>query len=255
MSRYGDISGKTATAVAASIELAFHSGKLTGNTRLPAIRDLARSLRISPVTVAAAYRLLRSRGLARGDGRRGTLLRAEPQLASTTVNHVGQPADLVDLATGNPDPAFLPPIGHALHGVDPDARLYGGPLEWPALASFASAELAADGIATGPIAVTSGSLDALERLLREYARPGDRVAVQDPTFPALLDLLASLGLIPAPFGVDDDGPRADALERALGPRVPAVVLSSRAQNPTGAAISQKRASELVGVLHGHPHAL
>ncbi len=255
MSRYGYISGRTATAIAASIELAFHSGKLSENTRLPAIRNLAKNLGISPVTVAAAYRLLRSRGLAAGDGRRGTLLRTLPQLASTTINHIRQPAHLVDLATGNPDPAFLPPIGLALHGVDPDARLYGGPLEWPALASFASAELAADGIATGPIAVTSGSLDALERLLREHARPGDRVAVEDPTFPALLDLLASLGLIHAPFGVDDEGPRPDALERALEPRVPAVVLSSRAQNPTGAAISQKRASELVAVLRGHPHAL
>ena len=255
MLRYGAISGRTAAAIAASIERAFHAGKLAGNTHLPAIRDLAKSLRVSPVTVAAAYRLLRSRGLARGDGRRGTLVRTQPQLGPTAVNQGRQSAHLVDLATGNPDPAFLPPIGHALRGVDPDARLYGGPLEWPALASFASAELAADGIATGPIAVTSGSLDAIERLLREHARPGDRVAVEDPTFPALLDLLASLGLIAAPFDVDDEGPRPDALERALGPRVPAVVLSSRAQNPTGAAIGHKRASDLVAVLRSRPHAL
>ena len=255
MQRYAGIGGGTAAEIAASVEVAFHAGKLSRKAHLPAIRDLAKSLGVSPVTVAAAYRLLRSRGLARGDGRRGTVLRTQPQFAPAPVSQGRPSAHLVDLATGNPDPAFLPPISHALRGVDPDVRLYGGPLEWPALTSFASAEFAADGIGTGPVAVTSGSLDAIERLLREHTRAGDRVAVEDPTFPALLDLLASLGLIPAPFSVDDEGPRPDALARALGPRVPAVVLSSRAQNPTGAAISHKRAADLVAVLRGRPHAL
>jgi DNA-binding transcriptional regulator YhcF (GntR family) len=50
---------------------------MTGGQRLPAIRELAKTLRVSPVTVAAAYRLLRTRGLAVGDGRRGTVLRAQ----------------------------------------------------------------------------------------------------------------------------------------------------------------------------------
>ena len=222
MLRNSTITGRTSSSIAASVEHALHSGKLSAGTRLPAIRELAKSLRVSPVTVAAAYRLLRSRGLALGSGRRGTALRTPTHLVPTPVNP-SRHAGLVDLATGNPDPAFLPPIGGALRGVDPDTRLYGGPLELPALVAFASAEFAADGIATGPVAVTSGSLDAIERLLREHARAGDRVAVEDPTFPALLDLLASLGLVPVPFGVDDEGPRPESLERALGPGVPAVV--------------------------------
>jgi DNA-binding transcriptional MocR family regulator len=121
--------------------------------------------------------------------------------------------------------------------------------------AFAAGEFVADGVAEGPVAVTSGSLDAIERLLREQARAGDHIAVEDPTFPALLDLLASLGLVPAPFAVDDDGPRTEALERALGPRVPAVVISSRAQNPTGAAISEQRASDLRRILRQRPRAL
>ena len=110
------------------------------------------------------------------------------------------------------------------------------------------------GLRTGPVTVTSGSLDAIERLLRERTRVGDHVAVEDPTFPALLDLLASLGLTPAPFGVDDEGPRPESLERALGPRVPAVIVSSRAQNPTGATISERRAADLRRVLRARPEA-
>ena len=47
----------------------------------------------------------------------------------------------------------------------------------------------------------------------------------------------------------------ESLEHVLGPRVPAVVLSLRAQNPTGAAISERRAADLVRVLRQRPQAL
>jgi DNA-binding transcriptional MocR family regulator len=166
-----------------------------------------------------------------------------------------QPQGLVDLASGNPDPAFLPSVTSALRSFDPGTRLYGGPPDSPALAAFAGTEFVTDGIASGPVAVTSGSLDAIERLLREHTRAGDQVAVEDPTFPALLALLASLDLTPLSFGVDDEGPRPESLERALVTRVPAVVLSSRAQNPTGAAIGESRATDLRRVLRRRPDAL
>ena len=249
------IRGDTAADIAASIEGALQSGKLTGGNRLPPIRELAKTLRVSPVTVASAYRLLRGRGLASGSGRRGTAVRANPSSAPPPVDSIRPAGGRIDLATGNPDPALLPPLGPALRSIDGAPRLYGGPLESSALVAFAAGDFVADGIGKGPVAVTSGSLDAIERLLREHARVGDHIAVEDPTFPALLDLLASLGLVPSPFVIDDEGPRPEALERALGPRVPAVVISSRAQNPIGAAISEKRATELRRVLRQRPHAL
>ncbi|HVQ16823.1 MAG TPA: aminotransferase class I/II-fold pyridoxal phosphate-dependent enzyme [Vicinamibacterales bacterium] len=249
------IRGDNAAAIADSIEGAFQSGKLAPGERLPAIRDLASTLRVSPVTVASAYRLLRGRGLASGSGRRGTALRADTLSGHVAASRSRAISAHVDLATGNPDPSLLPLLGPALRSIDPDTRLYGGPLDSSALVAFAAGEFAADGIAEGPVAVTSGSLDAIERLLREHARAGDAIAVEDPTFPALLDLLSSLGLVPAPFAIDDDGPRAEALERAVGPRVPVVVISSRAQNPAGAAISETRAADLRRVLRQRPRAL
>jgi len=248
------IRGDSAAAIADSIEAALQSGKLAAGERLPAIRDLARTLRVSPVTVASAYRQLRGRGLASGSGRRGTALQAHAFSGHVVAGRRAASAH-VDLATGNPDPSLLPLLGPVLRSIDPETRLYGRPLDSSALVAFAAGEFAADGIAEGPVAVTSGSLDAIERLLREHTRVGDHVAVEDPTFPALLDQLASLGLVPAPFAVDGDGPRAEALERAVGPRVPAVVISSRAQNPTGAAISESRASDLRRVLRQRPRAL
>ena len=210
------IRGDSAATIAAAIEAAIQSGKLAGGHRLPAIRDLAKTLKVSPVTVASAYRLLRDRGLAKGSGRRGTVLRAHARSAPATIDRARSTGAHVDLVTGNPDPALLPSLGPALRSIDPDTKLYGGPADSSALVAFAAGEFAADGIAEGPVAITSGSLDAIERLLREHARVGDQIAIEDPTFPALLDLLASLGLVPAPFAIDDEGPRTGSARARVG---------------------------------------
>jgi DNA-binding transcriptional MocR family regulator len=246
------IRGHSAATIAASVERAAHAGTLGDDGRLPTIRELAASLRVSPVTVAAAYRLLQSRGLAVGQGRRGTRL-SPSSVGALAVPGPRRPATgVVDLATGNPDPALLPPIGVALRSVSADHHLYGGPLELPALAAFAAGEFEADGIARGPVVVTSGGLDAIERVLREHVRPGDRVAVEDPTFPALLELLTSLRVTPEPFLLDDEGPRPDSFERAIGPKVQAIVVASRAQNPTGASVTARRAADLSRILRRRP---
>ena len=254
MSRRG-ISGRGAAAIAASVEQALQAGRLTHDDRLPPIRELAASLRVSPVTVAAAYRMLRARGLAAGQGRRGTRLRPLPQ-TSPLPPGANPSSGLIDLAAGNPDPAFLPPLDAALRAVGASHRLYGESLELPALAAFAAAEFTADSIApVGPIAVTSGGLDGIERVLREHLRVGDGVAVEDPTFPALIALLASLGLTPEPLSLDDEGPRPDSLDRALRRKVRALVISPRAQNPTGAAMTPARAADLSRILRRRPDVL
>jgi len=249
------IRGGRAATIAASIERALEAGKFAGDGRLPPIRELAVTLRVSPVTVAASYRLLQSRGLAVGEGRRGTRL---TRLSGTVPPGAGPRslvAGLVDLATENPDPALLPPLDAALRTVSPSPALYGGPPELPALAAFAASEFEADGIPRGPIAITSGSLDAIERVFREHLRAGDRVAIEDPACPVLLGLLASLGLTRVPFALDNEGPRPESFGRALGPSVRAAVVTSRAQNPTGAAISATRAHDLTRVLRRRPNAL
>src|SRR5690242_1515909 len=70
------IRGATAADIADSIER--HARSAEHDERLPTIRELAATLHVSPVTVAAAYRLLHARGLAVGHGRRGTRLRPAP---------------------------------------------------------------------------------------------------------------------------------------------------------------------------------
>ena len=245
------ISGGTAAEIARSIEQ--HASTVTGDEQLPTIRELAASLKVSPVTVAAAYRLLHARGLAVGHGRRGTRLRAHSTPQPPSLRPPVAAEGVIDLSSGNPDPALLPSIDAALRGVHADAHLYGEPAELRSLIAFATAEFEADGIPAAAVTVTSGALDAVERVLREHTRAGDRVVVEDPTLPAFLDLIASLGLTPQPCPLDDEGLVPDAFDRALVPQTKAVLVTPRAQNPTGAATSAKRATDLSRLLRRRSH--
>jgi len=247
------IQGTRALTIAASIEEALLSGRL--EARLPPIRELAAALHVSPVTVAAAYRLLRTRGLVVGGGRGGTRVRRTvPSAAFGTAAAHPLVDGVVDLASGTPDPDMLPSLAPALRELA-SPRLPDAALELPALASFAFTEFRSDGILPGPIAVTHGTLDAVERVLRDHTRPGDRVGVEDPAFPSLVDTLLSIGLSPEPIEIDQDGSTPEALNRALSSGVRVVIVSSRAQNPTGAVLGRERANELSRLLRRCPEVL
>jgi DNA-binding transcriptional MocR family regulator len=250
-----NFAGRTARDLARSIEQAVHSGALLPGDPLPPIRQLAASARLSPVTVAAAYRRLHSRGIVIGEGRRGTRVRPNPPSPVVPVEQRPTPEGLVDLATGNPDPELLPSIASVLGRVGGSPRLYGEPAFHAALQAFAAAEFAADDVDARQTTVVSGALDGIERLLGEHLRPGDRIGVEDPSLPALLDLISASGFSAVPMEVDGDGVRLDALSAALGRGARSVVLTPRAQNPTGAAFTKARAAELARALKGRQDVL
>src|SRR4029077_3452486 len=110
--------GKTARDLARSIEEAVHSGGLQPGEPLPPIRPLAASSRLSPVTVAAAYRRLHSRGIVIGQGRRGTRVRPNPASPALPADQRPVVDGLIDLATGNPDPELLPALAPVLGELD-----------------------------------------------------------------------------------------------------------------------------------------
>jgi DNA-binding transcriptional MocR family regulator len=207
---------------------------------------------VSPATVAAAYRALKHRGLVSANRRRGTIVAPQPPLRVRPRRRL--PPHARDLASGNPDPALLPPLGPALERLDPAPVLYGAPTKLAALVELAGADFAADGIA-GEIAVVSGALDGIERALQTQLRPGDRVVLEDPTWPRVADLIHALGLQPEPAAVDERGLLPGELERALERGSRALVATPRGQNPTGAALDPDRARDLRAVLARHPDVL
>ncbi|MEV7511337.1 aminotransferase class I/II-fold pyridoxal phosphate-dependent enzyme [Streptomyces sp. NPDC091201] len=253
------IEGRRAADIAASVEAGIAAGGLLPGTLLPPMRELAGELGVNPNTVAAAYRALRERGVIETDGRRGSRVRSRPSSTPRDALRTPVPAGVRDVAKGNPDVELLPALDAALAGAArrhaQDPTLYGQDPVAPELARLARAGLDADGVPPGPVAVTSGALDAIERVLVAHLRPGDAVAVEDPGWGGALDLVPALGLRLLPVAVDEDGPRTEAVAAALEAGARALVVTSRAQNPTGAAVGEGRARDLRALLARHPGTL
>lgn len=165
------------------------------------------------------------------------------------------PAGARDLTQGNPDPALLPDLGRAVRELRPLQRLYGEPGHSEELLRLAGADFASDGIPFNHLLVVGGALDGMERALAAHLRQGDRVVVEDPGYPAISDLLLALGLVAQPVPVDDAGYLPEALEAALRGTVRALISTTRAQNPTGAAVDEERARELRAAIARRPDVL
>jgi DNA-binding transcriptional MocR family regulator len=250
------IRGRTAAAIAEGIEAAIRSGSLRAAERLPTVRGMADDLGVSPTTVAAAFRTLAGRGVVVSDGRRGTRVSFAPPVPVASPSPL--PEEVRDLAAGNPDPALLPRIGPSLARLaksESAPQLYGEPTHTQRLIELARERLSAEGIRTDALSVVSGALDGIERVLQAQLRSGDRVAVEDPGFGGVLHLVRALGLTLVPVAVDDEGPLPEALERALGEGAAALIVTPRAQNPTGAALSPARVRALRRVLRPHSGCL
>ncbi len=239
------------------MEDAISRGALAPGDALPPVRELAAQLGVNANTAAAAYRLLRDRGAVETAGRRGTRVRDRPATTPRSLLGLDVPAGVRDLSTGNPDPALLPTADarSPQSGSRPTPLLYGQPAMSPELVAYTRAALRVDGVPADHVAVTSGALDGIERALVANLRPGDRVAVEDPGWANLLDLLAALGLSVESLRVDDDGPLVSDLARTLDRGVRAVVVTTRAQNPTGAALTADRAAALRSLLAGRAEDL
>ncbi len=223
------------------------TGAYEAGDPLPPVRALAADLGVSPATVAAAYQVLRQRGIVETAGRNGTRIRPRPAVAAFRGSwRLAVPDGVVDLMTGLPDPRLLP---------RPEPFLAALPAE-NTLTDLAAEAFAADGIPLdgSAIAVTGGALDAIERVLDAHLRPGDKIAIEDPGWSSMLDLAAALGMPVVPMPVDDDGPTVSGLEIALAVGARAVIVTSRAHNPTGASVSESRAAALRGVLAAHATA-
>ncbi|MET7347243.1 aminotransferase class I/II-fold pyridoxal phosphate-dependent enzyme [Streptomyces mirabilis] len=253
------IEGRRAADISASVERAVGSGDLEPGQLLPPMRELAERLGVNPNTVAAAYRTLRERGVIETAGRRGSRIRSKPVTTGRDYIRVEVPEGVRNVADGNPDPALLPALAEAFAAAagrsDRDPVMYGEAAVEAELERLARADLDADGVPDGPVVVTSGSLDAIERVLAAHLKPGDAVAVEDPGWGSVFDLAPALGLRTVPVRVDDEGPVPDDVRHALEAGARALIVTDRAQNPTGAAVGAARARALRSVLKEHPDVL
>jgi DNA-binding transcriptional MocR family regulator len=236
-----------------SVERAVHEGKAAPGDVLPSVRALANELKISPATVAAAYRDLRTRGVLISSVGKHTRISMRPPLVSRITGAL--PAGVRDLSDGNPDPRLLPSLTEAAHASTFEQCRYGDATLLPGMAELAARQFAEFDLREEQICLASGAMDGVERVLTAWLKPADAVLVEDPCYTGVLDLIRALGLRPIAVAVDERGPIPSVLREALRARVAACIFTPRAQNPTGAAVDAERAAELTQVLDRHPEVL
>ncbi|MGK5733819.1 aminotransferase class I/II-fold pyridoxal phosphate-dependent enzyme [Streptomyces sp. URMC 124] len=247
-----EITGTNAKGIAASIERGVADGALAPGSSLPPVRALAERLGVSPGTVATTYKELRRRGIVVTRGRGGTVVAEAPAVASRRPPKV--PEGLRDLAGGHPDPAFLPHLVAPAQGL-PGARSHRAAPRLARLEELTRAWYERDGVPCAHVTFAHSALDCVARLLSTELRPGDAVAMEDPGYHHLLDLVPALGLRVVPVAVDDEGMRPEELRAAVRGGVRAVICSPRAQNPYGGCFSAARRDALAAVLVEAPDVL
>jgi len=247
------ISGTTAAEIVDSVRGLRERGLLSPGTALPPVRELATRLNVNRNTAVAAYRQLAQAGLVVSRGRAGTIIAGHDDVAQE-----GFAGDTVlrDVGTGNPDPARIPDPTPALSAVVGRPVLYGEPVIDPALEQWARGWMRTDlPDESFRITVTSGAVDAVERLLAQALTRDDAVALEDPCFLASIHTVRLGGYRAVPVPVDDEGMTVEGLRAALREGVRAVICTPRAQNPTGVSLTPKRAAQLRAVLADHPYVL
>ncbi|MGH9270698.1 MAG: PLP-dependent aminotransferase family protein [Ilumatobacteraceae bacterium] len=244
---------RSARRIAGVIGRLITSGQLPVGARLPTVRELSRRLGVSPTTVSEAWRSLADVGAIDARGRNGTSVRPPigpggPRRYRRITEGPGH--FQLDLSSGTPDPALLPDLGPAFARVAQQS-LTSSYLDHPVLPELEDELIGSWPFAPEAITVVDGAMDALDRVAREVLHLGDRVVVEHPSFPPLLDLLEQLGCEVVGVDVDDAGLDVGQVRATLDAApVAAVFVQPRAQNPTGSALTTARAADLATLLSG-----
>ena len=244
------IEDRSARGIAAAVGRMITRGDLAVGSRLPTVRELSKSLGVSPTTVSEAWQTLTSVGAIDARGRQGTFVRqptgpGSPRRYRRVTEGPGHFA--LDLSTGTPPSSLLPDLGPVVARIsrqsltssyldnpvlpDLEARLHEG---WPFVAEA--------------LTVVDGAMDALDRVAQVVVRLGDRVIVEHPTFPPLLDLLDELGADVIGVDLDDEGPILEQFSAAILQKPVAVFLQPRAHNPSGVTTTNRRMRALAAAL-------
>ncbi|MEO1774659.1 MAG: PLP-dependent aminotransferase family protein [Pseudomonadota bacterium] len=267
-------------ALADLICLGVSSGEIPAGQKLPPVRDLAWTLKMSPGAVARAYKLAVERGALEATVGRGTFARvpgrrvdrtgaqagaaampppSAPRMANfllDTPRGVGEGA--IDLR-GNqaPDVGQDQQIGTALAtlvaetGGAPPMTVYRRREEDLHLLDPFIAWLRHCGIEvkSDRLLITTGAQAAVMGAVSALARGGSGVMIVTPTLhPGLRDVAAALGTRLEAVAVDDEGYLPDALDQACARLHPdAIQLTATLHNPTLSIMSLERRQAIAAV--------
>lgn len=244
------ISTPSVKGIAQATAALIRAGEIPVGTHLPAVREIAEKLGVSPATISAAWGQLKKQKVIAGKGRSGVWVCGDIlSPGPVRFEQIGNYGSHIkaDLAMASPDPALLPDLTAAmLHGVKASqlnsyqrepitpALLAAIVDEWP---TPAEAFLATD-----------GGFDAMNLIVQTLVSPGDRVIIEDPTATRLLDMLDNVGAEVLPLACDEQGPLPGALALLMQTKPVMFIYQPRTHSATGHTVSARRSAELAPLL-------
>ncbi len=235
--------------IADALERDIRAGVLVPSSRLPTHRELARSLRITPVTVTRAYAEAMRRGLVESMTGRGTFVRSGTthRRESATAVETDLGTNIVSIPLPTPSRALLERVGETL-----TTSTYA---TGPGSERHRAAGAAWIGRDTDParVVVTAGTQHALFLAFAATTRPGDVVLAEELTYHGAKSVAALWGVRLEPLPLDRYGIVPDALARACRGRTSPKVLYTvpSLHNPTGLVMPETRRRELANVAIAH----
>ena len=231
------------------------SGDLARGERLPATRELAGLLGLNRTTISTAYEMLEADGLIAGQVGRGSFVTGPAAPEDRRVDWegilpaAGPPGGFaaaeISFVMSRPSRDLFPlddfraSCAAVLDRHDlPDILQLGSPSGYEPLRRLLLEDARRQKLAQAgdDLLITNGCQQALDLIGRVLLRPGDTVALEDPVYPGLKNLLAGMGAQLAGIPVGADGVDLAVLERVLRDRPRFLVVTSNFQNPTGATI-------------------
>lgn len=255
--------------IAAAVNDFVRSEELKPGDRLPTIRELAKILNVSPMTVSKAYVLLSDQGLVvtrRGGGTivadKGAEKLSDPavtlpsKLHTTRSNWFAERMSRVAMAPGaisflggypsirDIDTDFLSDcVAKAISGGADSVFRYVNPAGVPILLELLSEKCERFGIQAAPaqICVTSGAQQAIDIVSRTLLSQGDPILVEAPTYFAALDTFRTQGLKMIPLPMEQGGVDPERFaEAAKRHKARAFYTTPNCHNPTGITTSKER---------------
>jgi DNA-binding transcriptional MocR family regulator len=241
-----------AVDLAAAIELQVLDGQLPIGTQLPAERELAEALGTSRTLIGASLDRLRESGLVASRRGAGSWITSPRTTGLTPALPDG--SDLIDFARASP-----PACTGMINAVDAARRLLVDELGGTGygergllvLRERIAQRYTDRGLPTSPaqIMITNGAHHAFVLALRMLTGPGDRVLVEQPTYPNALEAIRAAHAQPVPVALGDDGWDFDGIEAALrqaAPRLAYLIVDF--QNPTGLRLGDEGRQRLGAIL-------
>jgi DNA-binding transcriptional MocR family regulator len=245
--------GSLARRLAQAMRSRILSGLLAANTTLPPERALAAALDVSRSTVVAALDELRAGGFVasrQGSGTSIAAIETDVGEAMGSAHRLLLGAANLNLAASVPsDASHLGDLSLTVADLVAVAPAHGyGPAGLIELREVIAAHHRAQGLATSveQIHVTNGAQHALDLALGAVTKPGDVVAVEDPTYVGVFDLLDARGLRALPLPLDTvHAAGADLVRMCRGGRARALLLVPAVHSPTG-RVRRSRDMERLG---------